>query len=158
MSNIAYQGEIQLLGWAESDKGGRTVKFQCSGDDEEHPFKRFKSKARFAVVLVEIGDDEQPVPQPDIRHGPLEVTPIGGGLRLSNECALLCKDRDFWTWIEAMVWGVPIPSEQKCAEVIKDLLSIESRSELDRDESAAAAFISQILTPYTNWRKSALKV
>lgn len=153
MTDIAYQGEVQLLGWSESDKGGRTVKFQCGGDDAEHPFKRFRSKARFAVVFVEIGDDEKPVAQPD-----LPTTGHVSGLRLSNESALLCKDADFWTWIESRVWGVPIHSEKKCAEVIKDLLGIESRSELDRDDEAAAQFIAEVLTPYNEWRKTALKV
>lgn len=153
MTDIAFKGELQLLGWAESDKGGRTVKFQCGGDDEEHPFKRFGRKARFACVLVEIGEDEQPVAQPDVVQ-----TSTVSGLRLSNECALLCKDKDFWVWIEGRVWGVPIFSADKCAEVIRDLLEIESRSELDSDQAVAARFISEVLTPFNEWRKSALKV
>lgn len=144
---IAFQGELQILGWAESDKGGRTVKFQCAGDDADHPFKGFKSKARFAVVFVEIGDDEQPVKQPE------QASPATG-IRLSNTCALLCKDRDFWAWIEDATWGVPVHSEQKCAEVIKDLLDIESRSDLDSDERAAAKFVTDVLTPYNEWRKT----
>jgi hypothetical protein len=152
-AHIAFQGELQLLGWAESDKGGRTVKFQVAGEDAEHPFKRFKSKARFAVVLVEIGDDEQPVTQPDA-----PVSQTSSGLRLSNECALLCKDKDFWTWIGSMVWGVPIHSEQKCAEVVKDVLEIESRADLDRDEAAAARFITELLNPFRAWKAKALQV
>lgn len=152
MSNIAYQGEVQLLGWAESDKGGRTVKFQCSGDDAEHPFKRFRGKTRFAVVLVEIGDDEQPVQQSDLPSSASVATEIGG-LRLSNAAALLCKDRDFWVWIESMVWGIPISSEQKAKEVLCEQLGIDSRAELDSDEDAAAQFIARFLNPFNEWRK-----
>jgi hypothetical protein len=155
MTDIAYQGEVQLLGWSESDKGGRVVKFQCNGDDEEHPFKRFRSKARFAIVLVEIDDHEQPVQQPDV---PASSTNMLGGVRLSNTSALLCKDSDFWTWIEAQVWGVPITSEKKCAEVMKELLEIESRSELDSDSEASARFITTVLNPYNEWRKTVLKL
>lgn len=149
---IAFKGELQLLGWTESDKGGRSVKFQCSGDEAEHPFKVFRSKARFMAVLVEIGDDEQPV-EPQER-----IADPATGLLASNLCALTCKDRDFWTWIEAQVWGIPITSEQKAAEIVKELLGIESRTELDTNPGLAQKFFKQMLHPFNEWKQSALRV
>lgn len=146
MESIAFKGELQLLGWSESDKGGRVVKFQCGGDEADHPFKHFPSKARFMCVLVQIGDDEKPVQQPERERLDL----------LSNVCARLCKDGDFWTWIEGQVWGVPVTSEGKAAAVVKELLGIESRSELDDDAALAQRFTDEMLTPYRQWQAVAL--
>lgn len=148
-TNIAYQGEIQLLGWSESDRGGRVVKFQCSGDDDEHPFKCFPSKARFMVVFVQVGDDEQPVQQERV------VDALAGQL-CSNVCAQVCKDKDFWTWIEGQVWGVPITSEKKATEVVKELLGIESRRELDAYGDLQHRFKVEILGPFRDWQRFAL--
>lgn len=69
-----FQGEVQLAGWRESHNSGATVTFWLPSSDDLNPFRGLTAKKgntaghRFACVLVEIGDDEQPVQ-------PIQATP-----------------------------------------------------------------------------------
>lgn len=149
---IAYKGELQLKGWAESDKQGRTVRFLCSGDEDDHPFKAFTPNTRFAVVLVEIGDDEKPVQQE--QKASVDHTK----LKLSNQAALLCKDGDFWLWLGSKAWGVTVASESTATALVKEFMGIDSRSELDINPGKALKFNSEILLPFREWQRLNLKV
>jgi hypothetical protein len=61
-----FNGEMQLMNWGESSANGAWVKFWITPEDLE-AFRHLKCKSgkiaghRVAAVLVEIGDDEQPV-------------------------------------------------------------------------------------------------
>jgi hypothetical protein len=61
-----FSGEMQLMNWGESSANGAWVKFWITPEDLE-AFRHLKCKSgkiaghRVAAVLVEIGDDEQPV-------------------------------------------------------------------------------------------------
>jgi hypothetical protein len=67
-----------LLNWSES-KHGRTVVFLLDEESDQHPMKKFTTKrgrragTRFALVLVEINDDETPVTQ-EKKGGPLSIS------------------------------------------------------------------------------------
>lgn len=96
---IAYQGEMMLAGWTESHNGGRKVTFWLPDDTPEHPFKAFTAKAgkvagqRFAVVFVQIDDNEQPVIQ---QHAPAEAQPAPATKPYGNYAAILHKEGFFY--------------------------------------------------------------
>jgi len=62
-----FQNEVQLAGWSESHNSGAKVTFWLPTSEDLEPFRGLTSRKgntaghRFAMVLVEIGDDDQPV-------------------------------------------------------------------------------------------------
>lgn len=143
-TNIAFQGEIMLLNWAESSTRGRTATFLLSEDGESHPFKDFtirqgkRAGQRFMAVLVQIDDNEQPVQQPQ--------------QRLSQTAAVMCKDPEFWTWSSSRTFD-PVNSEETARRFMLDLVGIQSRGDLDRDASSADRFNRLVLVPFNAHRQ-----
>ncbi len=143
-TNIAFQGEIMLLNWAESSTRGRTVTFLLSEDGESHPFKDFtirqgkRAGQRFMAVLVQIDDNEQPVQQPT--------------QRLSQTAAVMCKDPEFWTWASSRTFD-PVNTEDTARQFMLDIVGIQSRGELDRDASAADRFNRLVVMPFSAHRQ-----
>lgn len=145
MSDIAaFKGELMLLGWAESSNRGRTVTFLLDETEEEHPFKHFTIKSgkrsgqRFAAMLVQIGDDEQPIHKEQ---------------RPSQVAAVICKDPQFWQWASERSFA-DIKSEDSAANWVKSELDIASRSELDTNPGIMLRFNANILHPYNEYRHS----
>jgi hypothetical protein len=69
-----FSGEFQLAGWSESHNGGCKVTFWLADSSDLDAFRAMTVRKgqqaghRLAAVLVEIGDDEQPV-QPNTAMG-----------------------------------------------------------------------------------------
>ena len=141
-----WHGEVQLLGWSETNTRGRTVTLQLNEDEDQHPFKHSNTKAgktsgkRFAVVFVEIGDDEMPV----------EKTP-------SQLAWLYCKDKEFWEWANEYSFD-QINSDDAARAYILEACDITSRSELDTNPAARAAWEATIYAPFNAWRKERFSV
>jgi hypothetical protein len=143
MSDIAaFKGEVMLLGWAESSNRGRTVTFLLDETEDEHPFKHFTIKSgkrsgqRFAVVMVQIGEDEEPVHQ--------EQKP-------SQVAAVVCKDPQFWRWATERSFDT-VSNEDSAANFIRHEVGIKSRSELDHNILALTRFNASILHPFNEYR------
>lgn len=119
-----------LLRWAESSSAGRTVTFQLSEDSENHPFRDYSLKSgkrsgqRFAAILVEIGDDDQPV-EPD--------------QNLVQQAGIMCRDPMFWRWISERDFVV-VSNENAARHWLCQQCGIQSRAELANDDDAAIAF------------------
>lgn len=141
-----WHGEVQLLGWSETNTRGRTVTLQLNEDDEVHPFKYSNtpkgktSGKRFAVVFVEIGDDELPV----------EKTP-------SQLAFLYCKDREFWDWANDHSFDT-IDNEDAARAHILNACGITSRGQLDTNQKAYATWEAMIYAPFNVWRKERYSV
>lgn len=141
---IAFQGEVMLLQWAESSTRGRTVTLLLSDEGEAHPFRDFtirqgkRAGQRFMAVLVQIGDDEQPVQHPKT---------------LSQQAFLLCKDPEFYNWASARSFD-SICDEPSARNYICSMLGVDSRSRLDSDPDAADGFRRLILAPFNAHRSA----
>lgn len=148
--NPTFQGEVMLLGWSESHNGGAKVTFQLADPSDLEPFKAMtvaKGKTagqRLACVLVEIGDDEQPVE----RH---EEKPKGG--TLAKLAGMWCNDPRFWEWLTKCC-DRPCSKTGDAAHWIRQWCSVNSRTELDSDEEAAARFHSRIREPFSAYLKT----
>jgi hypothetical protein len=144
---IAFKGEVMLLSWAESHKGGRTGVFLFDDENEQHPLKQFTTKrgkragSRFMCVLVELNDDETPVNQ---KGGPL-----------SQSAARMCENQKFQEFLcteyeeqfTAHVEADRGPSgnkyemaERYATQTLRTICNVRSRAELDHDEQAAKRF------------------
>ena len=146
-----FSDEVQLAGWSESHTGGAKVTFWLQSSEALDAFRDLTARKgntaghRFACVLVEIGEDEQPVQQPrkDTR-GPL-----------CKEACDLCENAVFQKWV-ATVGGNAKATAQCAKEVILSVCGIESRKELDTNPAAAEKFIKVIRMGFMrHQRKSA---
>lgn len=148
---IAFKGEAMLLNWAES-KHGRTVVFLLDEESDVHPMKAFTTKrgkragTRFAMVLVEINDDETPVQQ-EKKGGPL-----------SKSAAQMCENLTFQkfacSWITN--FGRFIPVGANLTEIARQAIiqhcDIKSRAELDHNPEAAKHF-HELMREFRAWNE-----
>jgi hypothetical protein len=138
---IAVKSEVQLLGWSETSTRGRTVTFNLPMDETTHPFKDYAIKSgkqaghRFMMVLVEIDDQDQPVKQV---------------ARLSQQAAVLCKDRQFWQWAGERSIS-DINSEDDARSWLLNGCGITSRSQFDTSRTAADWLQHMVITPYRDY-------
>jgi hypothetical protein len=143
----AFQGEMMLLNWTESSTRGRTATFLLDETTDEHPMKKFTIKSgkhagqRFAVMMVLMDDDEQPLPP---EQKPSEIA------------GMLCRDPQFWRWADERALD-KIDSEDAARNWICALLSIKSRRELDKDASLQRAFDAQVVGPFNEYRRNVNK-
>jgi len=77
--------------------------------------------------------------------------PKGGFL--SNWLALRCKEPEFWSFIEykndiVIGW---IKDSETANMLVKEMLEIESKTELDNDKEAEARFHAMVRLPYAEW-------
>ena len=149
-----FSGEIQLAGWSESHTGGCKVTFWLSSPDELAAFRTLTVRKgntagqRFMAALVEVGDDELPVPPPSVKESLTPETPKGGAL--AKLAGMWCADKTFQSWL-----GVADEdSENRATLSFYELCDIRSRRELDHDPAAAERFNRLIRGPYMKWRVS----
>ena len=154
MSDIrpTFSGEFQLAGWSESHNGGCKVTFWLADSSDLDAFRAMtvrkgnQSGHRLAAVLVEIGDDEQPVAQPEPEK------PKGGAL--AKLAGMLCADPEFWNFLTKQFTLTAVcECDATAAEIIREVCEIESRSELDWHTDAANRFHSLIRSPWIKWRE-----
>lgn len=136
-----FQGEVQLRRWSESSTQGVQVTFALADSDDLEPLK-IKSGKRFMAVLVEINDDETPVQ-------PLSE-PIGP---LCKWLVLRCKEPEFWAFLgDEFRLGRATPvSDAECSSVVRSILMIESRKEVDANPEVEKTFHETIRQPYQKW-------
>jgi hypothetical protein len=150
-----FQGEVMLAGWQESHNGGAKVTFWLPDATDLEAFRSMTVKKgntagqRLACVLVEIGDEEQPLEPatPKAEVGPL--------------CKLAvrwCQDPQFQEWLkklDALRWialnGSEDLGEEQAKAVMLDICGIESRKELDTQQHPAAVFHHAIRIPYNEY-------
>jgi hypothetical protein len=72
-------------------------------------------------------------------------------LALSQQCALRCEDRAFRRFLEEAVYWKPVDDAEKAAEVVRAKCGVTSRSHLDSNTMARAAWLD-LDSRYTAWK------
>jgi hypothetical protein len=148
-----YEDEMMLKGWSDGTNGWR-VTFWLQGTDglvETHPFMDFDKGEEFALVAVELDDDNEAIDQ--VKREKLETATKGRKQGLSNYAAMLCRTPEFHEYLISLgTFAVP---ERVDEGIVKnwmcETLAIDSRAELDTDEVAIASFHKRIRIPYAEW-------
>ncbi len=140
----AFQGEVQFRRYSDTSTQGQQVVFAVQGREELEAFIGKEGK-RFMAVLVEIGDDEQPIEQPKPREQ------LGD---LCYRAVMWCADPEFIKWSNTtthngILWH--LRDEKDAKEFICELCGIASRKELDTNPRAAKAFNELIRGPYQKY-------
>jgi hypothetical protein len=135
-----FQGEVQLRRWSESSTQGVQVTFALADSDELGPLKGLSGK-RFMAVLVQIGDDEQPIPP-----GPGQLGPLAYWL------VLRCNEPEFWAFLAAeVVPGQVVNNSEQAGRIVKSLLGVQSRKGVDGSKIAETRCATLLRGPYSRW-------
>lgn len=137
-----FHGEMLLRRWSESSTQGVQVTLALADSDDLGKFKGLEGK-RFMAVLVQLGDDEQPVPP-----GPAPRERLGD---LAWRAVQWCKEPEFIAWINStthngIMWHVK--SEDDARAFVCEICGVSSRKELDTDPTARSLFNASIRGPY----------
>lgn len=141
--HVVYQGEALLVNWGDTSSRGRTVTLELPQEDETHPFRDLAIRSgkqagqRFALVVVQVGDDEQPVVQEK---------------KLSAQAAILCKDAGFRSFIAERSISV-VETEEDAKNWMCSGAQVTSRKAFDTNSRAADWFLTQCKLPYEAHRK-----
>jgi hypothetical protein len=153
MSDITptFHGEMQLAGWSESHNSGCKVTFWLQSSEDLEAFRALTVRKgntagqRFMAALVEIGDDELPVQQP-------EPEKAKGGA-LAKLAGMLCAEPEFWNFLtHQFALTAKCESDRAAAEIIREVCDIGSRAELDSDPVAEKNFHEKIRGPWIRYR------
>jgi hypothetical protein len=148
-----FQGEMQLAGWAESHTSGAKLTFWLPESDDLEVFrgmtarKGHRAGQRFAVVLVEIGEDELPVSPPVVQE-PAAPAPKPKGGELARLAGRWCGDEMFRHWL-----GVDTADD--AAENVRMACGVMSRAELDHNSDAAQKFHRLYREPFRQYCRDA---
>lgn len=150
-NKMVYTGEAQLLSWSNSASSGPKLVLALPDEDALDKFKRMTLKKgkragqRLMLAVVEVGDDEQPVDQEP------------AGPKRSQIAYLLCEDGDFQRWANANQWEVSVHDHDSARAYVCIRCGVDSRSELDRDLTAAAKF-DQLRDEFQAYKDEAFRV
>jgi hypothetical protein len=151
-----FQGEVQFRRYSDTSTQGQQIVLQVAGRAELEPFIGMEGK-RFMAVLVQIGDDEQPVPPPvekPAKEGPKRLPPALEFL------VGVSRDEAFLAWLECefpIRWAKALGKTdvERGASVVRAVCCVESRKEIDGDPNAKARFDQHIRGP---WQEYARKI
>lgn len=135
-----YNDGAMLKGWTDSNTG-QTVSFWLANvEGGEHPMASYREGEAFAIALVELSEDDEPIDQSKRERaedaaGQLDRTKKRGQLT-SQGCALVCNNPEFWDYLSE-VSGEPVKSALDAATTVRDIIGISSRRELDESEERA---------------------
>jgi len=125
----------------KQSKDGYMLSLAVHPDELPEELMRDFVGARYMVVMVRIGDDEQPLDREMVKkHHP--AVAIAG---------MLCRDKLFWEYID-MRCNENVMTEAECSEWLKYYFEIDSRAELKSNEKAREAFL-QFKEEYEEWKK-----
>jgi hypothetical protein len=144
---VNYDGEMMLKDWQEKPGTGMTVTFWLDDEASLHPYagcdrrKNSVPGEMFALVMVELDDDNQQQHQPK-RHG----------RALSSDAHLMVTSEMFVQYLRETKPGLVkewTPNAAK--DYAKITLGVESLSELDHNPVKRDAFHEVIRRPYALW-------
>lgn len=139
-----YMDEAMLAGWNDSQQNGHTVKFWLCNDAMGHPFEGYSRKQEFAIGLVELDDDNEPIDQHMREKVEQQTTPTSS--RPSYGAAMLCKNEAFWDFINEDIEqsgdfiSPKVRSEEGAKQWMYQKCGIGSRAELDEMSQATVLF------------------
>jgi hypothetical protein len=146
-----FAGEVQFRRYSDTSTQGTQIVLALPDREALQSFIGLEGK-RFMAVLVQIGDDEQPViANPLIQKNSCRKPELPRE-RLGDLCwraVQWCKDPVFWNWIEQKGRFEPgTIDEVHARRYVAVWCGVESRKELDTNHEAARKFHQFIRGPY----------
>jgi hypothetical protein len=144
------QVDLMLLNWSETANGGAKVVFQLADTDDLAHFRSLtlakggRSGQLFSAALALVEDEPEAIKR-----------------RVGPRCQLAvrwCKDPEFRGWLEreypeataAVLRAAPgaTSKEEWAAAVVRAVIGVKSRAEIDKSEAAATLFDLRLRAPF----------
>lgn len=140
-----FAGEVQFRRYSDTSTQGTQIVLALPDREALQSFIGLEGK-RFMAVLVQIGDDEQPVLNTP-KTGDLKPRePLGD---LCWRAVQWCKEPEFIRWVETQTLADPGHGDEALAKrYICDMCHVSSRKDLDTNPEAARKFNQLIRSPY----------
>lgn len=121
-------------------KDGYLLSIAIHPDDINDALMRDFVGSRYMVVMVRLGDDDQPMVRDNSFPGDTAVKMAG----------LVCRDPEFWEWLfqKQMIFE---KTESAAKEFLYGYIGIETRKELKTDASARDLF-NQLKKTFDAWK------
>lgn len=148
-----FAGEVQFRRYSDTSTQGTQIVLALPDRESLQSFIGLEGK-RFMAVLVQIGDDEQPVTGNPVSANAvkshIQREPLGD---LCWRAVQWCREPEFQEWISKRVQvsdsNPPVErSEQSARRLICAYCDVTSRKELDTNPEAARKFNQLIRGPY----------
>lgn len=134
MQTSQFEGKKVAL---KQTKDGHVLTLAIHPDEIPEEILRDFVGARYMVVMVRIGENEEP----------MERQPVNKHISIAG---MLCRDPQFWEFLFEQ--GLLLETSEKDAtDWLKSYLNIESRSELKDNEEAQIA-LNKILREFKEWK------
>lgn len=124
----------------KQDKNGYVLTLSIHPDDLDDAIMRDFVGSRYMVVMVRIGDDEQPLNRADQYPGDHAVKTAG----------ILCRNPEFWDWLEENE-NIEKKSEVESVLWLVSFLGINSRKEL-KTNAEARILLNRIKEKFESWQ------
>jgi len=128
--------ECKKIGLSQT-KDGIVLRLALQEEDCPEELWRTRPGSRFAVVMVQIGDDEEPTAHPDTVKANRAIA----------SAAMLCRDPAFQSYMEQKGLSKPtdihdpVNREESAAAALRTYCGITSRSELRGNHNALNDFL-----------------
>jgi hypothetical protein len=139
MQTIQFEAVKTAL---KQTKDGYGLSLAVHPDDLPEDLMRDFVGSRYMVVMVRIGDNEQPV------NRELEFP----GDHAVKMAGMMCRDSDFWKWIKLST-GADVTSEKECAQWLSEFLNIQSRKELKENQEVREVF-NKYRKEFETWKRN----
>jgi hypothetical protein len=149
--DISYNDEVMLKGWSDGTTGWKLTLWIHANDDGLHPFMDSQKGTTYGLVMVELDDDNVAINQKKRDRVEAAKDARKHGYRLSSYAAMLCREPQFMQWLNTGPHDEIFESEEQVATWMRNLLSIESRADLDHSEAKAQMFHEEVRKPYSKW-------
>ena len=134
MQTSQFEGKKVAL---KQTKDGHVLTLAIHPDEIPEEILRDFVGARYMVVMVRIGENEEP----------MERQPVNKHISIAG---MLCRDPEFWEFLFEQ--GLLLEtSEKEATEWLKSYLNIESRTDLKSNEDAQIA-LNKILREFKEWK------
>lgn len=137
MDSIQFEGIKVGL---KQSKDGYVLTMAIHPDDIPDDLVRDFVGSRYMVVMVRLGDDEQPFDRKEVKKDPAVAM-----------AGMLCRDQDFWQFVSEYTFD-DIASEGECAEWMKMHFAINSRADFKQNTAARERFLN-MKEKFDSWKK-----
>lgn len=134
MQTSQFEGKKVAL---KQTKDGHVLTLAIHPDEIPEEILRDFVGARYMVVMVRIGENEEP----------MERQPVNKHISIAG---MLCRDPQFWEFLFEQSLLLET-NEDAATEWLKAYLNIDSRSELKDNEEAQIA-LNKILREFKEWK------
>lgn len=140
-----FAGEVQFRRYSDTSTQGTQIVLALPDREALQSFIGLEGK-RFMAVLVQIGEDEQPVPNTPKTGDFKQREPLGD---LCWRAVQWCKEQEFQEWVAGQLHCHPMAvGEAQARDYILFKCGVGSRKELDSNKDASSKFNAIIRGPY----------